>query len=286
MIVPQCIGGWPFSLGERAILKWLCSPWKDPVSNNWIVTGIFATTSGVIRELNFPWQNLPVLRLGWGAEFLEAPTKSISWGPKRPFPSTEYFLGEEIDLEIDSRMKFCYAANIPDLKHYLPSNTTNFYEQCIMVSSSHGLLVITVIEYIRAFLIGHGQLAEGILEPNYLERILTRYELAESNLKLEFSTDILARHVSQPLIICVAQLLCDASFRKSWNQVYHNRRLNAISSYWNNPIPLATQLPQLSKFWRVRTIPVGKVSLVLEVISASPLQLPRFNTIDQWFGQF
>jgi hypothetical protein len=280
MLVPQCIGGWPFSPGEKAILRWLRSPCKDPVSGEWIVTGAFATTSGEIRELDFPWQNLPVLRLGWGIEFIETPIKDISWGPRQSFASTKCFWGEERNLEISSKMNLCWAADIPELKPYLPLNTADSCEQCITVASSHGLLVITIIECIRAFLIGHGQLAEGILEPNYLERILSSYELTSKYLKLEFSKDILAKYVSQTLIVCVAQMLCDSSFRKSWDQVYYNRRLDARSSHWNSSIPLTTQLPKLSRSWKVRLISIGRINLVLEIINVSPRKPLRFKTIE------
>ena len=250
------------------------------------MTGAFATNSGEIRELDFPWQDLPILRLGWGTEFSETPIRDVNWGPRKPFPSTEYFLGEEKNLEIGSRINLCGAADIPELKHYLPSNVANSCEQCITVESSHGLLVVTIIECIRAFLIGHGQLAEGVLEPNYLERILNGYELTSKHLRLEFSKDILARHVSQTLVVCVAQILCDPSFRKSWDQIYYNRRLDARDSHWSSSIPLVTQLPKLSRSWKVRLISIGRINLVLEIINVSLKKSPKINTIEYTHPNF
>ncbi|MEG4069203.1 hypothetical protein QUA42_18050 [Microcoleus sp. Pol11C2] len=173
------------------------------------------------------------------------------------------------------------AADIPTIAHYLLEGESNLAEYCLKFQTQKGItLVLPVLECIRAFLVPNKTLAFGLLEPNYFERVITRNEIIDRKIFLDFSQDIAKKVLSKPFAFCVARLLHDSSFRSAWDRVYRDRLSQASQVNWNTSIPLMTNLPSFSSTWHVRGLLTGQILWVQQILEVAPARSLPFSELE------
>lgn len=262
------LSNWLFNPGEKVVLWWLRSPWREAVHRQWRITAVFRRASGEFREVDFPWGLLPWLRLGQVFE-----DGQPVWDTKR---------GDIFRIQVpdSSAIHLSSAANVPFLQERLPPGEANLSEYCIKVGAQQSYALLPVLECIRAFLSPSKSLVFGLLEPNYFERIITRNEIIGDKLHLDFSKDIPQRVLNRSLVFFMARLLHDPSFRNAWNHVYYDRLHQSNQTNWNTAIPLRTLLPKLGSTWLVRGVLLDKVLLVHEILEVEPSQSLPFKELE------
>ncbi len=159
----------------------------------------------------------------------------------------------------------------------------NDEENCLVFESSVYTVVLPVVECIRAFFTPCKFLAYGILEPDFLRRIIkvNQVQSDQKYLKLEFTTEVARSSLNPPVVAHIARLLHDPSFNRAWDFIHANRRAEAglcdAPGHW----PLRCQLPELAPAWTVRAQRYARnVLMVLEVLHVQPAKhLPFKNVI-------
>ncbi len=260
---------WPFDEDEFVTLWWLRSPWREAVNRQWRVTAVFKRESGEFKEVDFPWGLIPWLRLGQvfqnGQPIWNETTGNIF----------------KLTIPDSSSATLFKAADIPIIANYLLEGESNLREYCIKFQTQKGItLVFPVLECIRAFLVPNKTLAFGLLEPNYLERVITRNEIIGKKLFLDFSEDIAKRVLSRPLAFFLARLLHDSSFRSAWDRVYRDRYRLASLGNWNSSIPLMTNLPSFTSTWHVRGLLTGQILLIQQILEVAPARSLPFSELE------
>ena len=123
-------------------------------------------------------------------------------------------------------------------------------------------------------------LAFGLLEPNYFERVITRNEIIDRKIFLDFSQDIAKKVLSKPFAFCVARLLHDSSFRSAWDRVYRDRLSQASQVNWNTSIPLMTTLPSFSSTWHVRGLLTAQILWIQQILEVAPARSLPFSELE------
>lgn len=260
---------WLFEAEEKVTLWWLRSPWRETTNRQWRTTAVFKRESGEFSEVDFPWGLLPWLRLGQvfqdGQPIWNEPTGDVF----------------RLVIPDSSSATLSKAADIPTIPNYLLQGESNLAEHCVKFQTQKGsVIVIPVLECIRAFLIPNKTLAFGLLEPNYFERVITRNEVVGAKLSLDFSSDMAKRVLSRPLAFFMARLLHDSSFRSAWDRVYRDRLSQASKVNWNTSIPLTTNLPQFSSIWHVRGLLTEQILLVQQILEVAPERSLPFSELE------
>jgi len=259
---------WPFDKDEFVTLWWLRSPWREAVNRQWRITTVFKRESGELKEVDFPWGLIPWLRLG-----------QVFQNGQPIWERTE---GQKFQLTVPAvtSATLLSANSIPSLAQYLHDSESNLDEYCVTFSNQKQIVVIPVLECIRAFVIPNKSLAFGLLEPNYFERIITRNEIIADKLSLDFSADIPKSILSKPVVFFIARLLHDPSFRSAWDRVYSDRLSTSTDTNWNTSIPLITNLPALAPNWQVRGLLSGQTLLVQQILEVQPAQFLPFSKLE------
>ena len=260
---------WLFDDDEQVTLWWLRSPWRESMYRQWRTTAVFKQKSGEFREVDFPWGLMPWLRLG----------QVFQMGQ----PVWNKAEGKVFKLVIpdSSTATLARASTIPTLANYLLQGEDNLAEYCIRFQTEQTVtIVIPVLECIRAFLLPNKTLAFGLLEPNYFERVITRNEINQGKLSLDFSGDVPKKILSRSLVFRIARLLHDSSFRLAWDRVYRDRLSRSTQETWNTSIPLTTNLPKFASTWHVRGILTGQVLLVQQILEVIPTRSLPFTELE------
>jgi hypothetical protein len=261
------IGRWPFERGEQVTLHWLRSPWQNVLSSNqWQMTGVFRTKAGETKEIDLPWGMLPLLRLGQvyrDGQLIENPINDV----------VNLSLPQAVSINIVEMRR----AVSPEL--YYLEGEANLSQRCLIVESVALKLIIPVLECIRALLVPNKAFAYGLLEPNYLERVITRSEVVDNCLNISFSKDIARNSLTESLASFVARLVHDSSFRASWDSIYYKRFGISSRSDWSTEVPLSIRIPNLTQFWSVRGIGKGREMFVFEILEVEPSESLPFSKI-------
>jgi len=260
---------WPFDEDEFVTLWWLRSPWRESTHRQWRTTAVFKQESGEFREVDFPWGLISWLRLG----------QVFQNGQ----PIWNESTGNVFKLVIpdSSSATLSKAADIPTIARYLLEGESNLAEYCLKFQTQKGItLVLPVLECIRAFLVPNKTLAFGLLEPNYFERVITRNEIIDRKIFLDFSQDIAKKVLSKPFAFCVARLLHDSSFRSAWDRVYRDRLSQASQVNWNTSIPVMTNLPSFSSTWHVRGLLTAQILWIQQILEVAPARSLPFSELE------
>lgn len=260
---------WLFEQDELVTLWWMRSPWRESTHRQWRMTAVFKQKSGEFKEVDFPWGLISWLRLG----------QVFQNGQ----PIWSEATGDIFQLVItdSSSATISRALDIPIIANYLLEGESNLAEYCVKFQTQKGItLIIPVLECIRAFLVPNKALAFGLLEPNYFERVITRNDIINRKLFLDFSEDIAKRVLSNPFAFYVARLLHDSSFRSAWDRVYRDRLSQASQANWNASIPLMTYLPSFSSTWHVRGLLTGQILLVQQILEVAPAKSLPFSELE------
>jgi len=260
---------WLFDDDEQVTLWWLRSPWRESMYRQWRTTAVFKQKSGEFREVDFPWGLMPWLRLG----------QVFQMGQ----PVWNEAEGKVFKLVIpdSSTATLARASTIPTLANYMLQGENNLAEYCVRFQTEQTVtIVIPVLECIRAFLLPNKTLAFGLLEPNYFERVITRNEINQGKLSLDFSGDVPKKILSRSLVFRIARLLYDSSFRLAWDRVYRDRLSRSTQDTWNTSIPLTTNLPKFASTWHVRGVLTGQILLVQQILEVIPTRSLPVNELE------
>ena len=260
---------WLFDDDEQVTLWWLRSPWRESIYRQWRTTAVFKQKSGEFREVDFPWGLMPWLRLGQVFQ-MGQPVWNQAEG--RIF---------KLVIPDSSTATLAKASAIPILANYLLQGENNLAEYCVRFETEQTVtIVIPVLECIRAFLIPNKTLAFGLLEPNYFERVITRNEINQGRLSLDFSSDVPKKILSRSVVFRIARLLYDSSFRSAWDRVYRDRLSRSTQDTWNTSIPLTTDLPKFASTWHVRGILTEQILLVQQILEVIPTRSLPFTELE------
>jgi hypothetical protein len=262
---------WPFELGEEVSLCWLRSPWKDPVTRDWLATAVFRRQSGEFRDVTFYWSAFP--RLRFGLSFQDA--RQIG-----PVLKKEQIyrlnLGSTVLYEITR------AYDIPEIQQYGIQGQENLEEYCLNIMSTKlkQRVILPALVYIQSRLATFEKLALGILEPNYFERYILNHHVAEDTLFLDLSADAPKKLLHPKCQETIAGLLYEPTFRAIWDMVRRERLLTSKQQVPLSTVPLVTHLPQrITSSVLVSGINIGS-SLLIQRILELGIDLPLpFNRV-------
>lgn len=254
------IGDWPFPSEEEVLLLWLRSPHRSLRGRQWRLDACFRPANGSPRELEMPWGALPQLALGLTYLDGYVVEEKPAWGTSIDF---------EVPHGVHPETRPARAVLPPDVLAGMVGAGAGGDENCLVLDLPEQRIVLPVLEVIRTLLCPNRTLASGLLEPEYLRRIIASHEVKEKTLHLGFTAEDAPAALDQAVARRLGRLLYDDSFRRAWEAVERGRFHAAGPSLPRRRVPLDCPLPDLDPHWRVRAMPVDVAGtwLVLEILS-------------------
>lgn len=270
MARPPRIGDWPFAPDEEVLLLWLRSPHRSPRGRQWRLGVCFRPVNGSPCELEMPWGALPQLALGLTYLDGYAVEEQTAWGSRIEF---------EVPPGLRPVTRPACEVLPPDVLAGMVGEGGK--EHCIVFDLPNQRIVLPVLEAIRTLLCPNRTLASGLLEPEYLSRIVAKHEIVNGTLQLEFAWEIAPAALDQAVARRVGRLLYDDSFRRAWDAVERERYRSLNQAGPSHRIPLLCPLPELQPRWVVRAMPmdVAGTWLVLEILAVSAVAVLPYRRV-------
>ena len=186
---------WPFDPEEVVSLRWFRSPWKDPVTHDWLATAVFQRQSGEFRDVTCDWSAFP--RLRFGVSFQDA---------KLVGPIIDLDKLYDVNFGPSLLYKVVKAYDIDEFQKHWIQGKENLEEYAMIMEfdTSSQRLILPMLVYIQSCLTTFRHLALGILEPNYFERYIRNHHVAEDTLFLNLLADA-PKKLSHPKSIAEIQ---------------------------------------------------------------------------------
>gem|GEM_PF-6444388 len=145
-------------------------------------------------------------------------------------------------------------------------STLNLNQPCQCAEVGGRKIVVATLETIRALLAPTCQFALGLLEANFLRRLVVEEFVLEDTLCLTLNDQISAATLSNPVVAHLARLLKDDSFHGAWQTASRTlldaRRFGGLG--------LQASMPALQPQWRVRAVERGRTVVILEILEVLP----------------
>ncbi len=247
-------------MAEPVELVWL-RPAISQLTEDELCVAVFRESNGSLRPVTLPWAMLPVLRLG---TFWVGGSPSV-------IPET----GRVIEILVPTETHFrCEQARQVLRKDEYPladpqsgfESTLNLDQPCQCALVGGRKIVVATLETIRALLVPTCQLASGLLEADFLRRIVVEEFVREDTLWLTLNDQIPAATLCSPIVAHLARLLKDHSFHAAWQTASRSlrdaRRFGALG--------LHASMPALQPQWRVRAFERGRTVVILEILEVLP----------------
>jgi len=270
---------WPFKKGEKVSVHWFRSPYREP-NGEWVFDIVFRRLNGAIdHTATIPWGALPWLRIG----------QYVIDGK----PMNNYGRGDikELNLYIDKGM-VVPARRVIDKKLYKLFFPENYNELCWVTNYRNKILVVPIIEVIRAFLAPSKFLANAILNPTGFQSLIDYAYERNTDYYLKLSNVIPKSYITPGLVNHMVWLLNNPIAKESWDKVYQSMFIHAIDnnplnpiSEMNKDIKISTVMPLQGKsLWKSHVLEDERTILVLDIISASGLTPPYRKIIVEHEG--
>ena len=251
---------WPFPMTEPVELVWLRHAISQ-LTEDELCVAVFRESNGLLRPVTLPWAMLPVLRIG------------TFWVGGSPSVTPES--GRVIEMLVPPETHFrCEPARHVLRKDEYPladpqsglESTLNLDQPCQCAEVVGRKIVVATLETIRALLAPTCQFALGLLEGDFLRRIVVEEVVREDTLWLTLNDQIPAATLCNPVVAHLARLLKDHSFHAAWQTA--SRSLRDARKF--GALGLHASMPTLQPHWRVRAIERGRTVVILEILEVLP----------------
>lgn len=228
------------------VLWWIGMPYQKGELRQWFVQIILKTPQGKFELFTIPWTILPLLRLGqfWHGNALGRHNN-----------------GQSIKLRIDTAapiriMKFQHLALKYD--YYLPK--AEFYRQEVLVlkTTTERLVIVPIVEVLRAFFASSSWLAIRMLEPQALQLIIDNIVQDNASWHIFFNENISVNELKVNHKHLIG-LMLHPNLKEAWKSI--------PGAFLQQPPHFSKRiLPDLKPQWTVRGLPFGDRLLVLEIM--------------------
>lgn len=275
------ITDWPFPADQEVTLTWVRSPRRVATGGKqWRTTATF-TPSGdgaTPQTVELPWGMLPLLRPG--TSYLDG------------YLHKRFLQGGEHDISVQKTGALAPARECLGSVAWADLSGEDGDELLFVLETLQGRYFLPVSEAIRVLLAPNKTLVLGLLEADYLARVVADSRVVvrvkpngeERILHLDFISEITSSALDRSVVRHVGRLLYDDSFRRAWDAVERerHRRTGAAGPTGELAhVPLLFPLPKLQDRWRVRADLVGENTyLIAEILSVTAaLELPFSDVI-------
>lgn len=264
---------WRFRKDEEVKLYWLCSPYLNE-EHNWMVKAVFQRSNDELKEIEYPWGHLQLLR--YGAKYKNGKQlEHEDAGQMEVFvPKTsKYNICKGFDIPIrlySMREKFIYGNQ--KLCHFYVKGM-NYYIPCI--------------ELVRSLLTPSKTLTNYIMRPYGLNDFVDDLRIDGRNLYIDFNSSYPAKMVNNESVYHYVWLKYNKLANNAWNSVFNNVFKSAVE---NSPLEPVTDLkkgtylevpPPIDKDcrWVFRGITHGNSTLIFELLSIQGIDMPDFEKV-------
>ncbi len=231
---------WKFPKGQKVILYWLCSPFRQ-ADGSWVIQAAFLPPNSADFEVyEYPWGTLPALNVGWYY------VDGLPAGPTPDILNQNIFVHKLNEGKIQNA--FAISNELYDFWRRQEFGTEKVWQFRV----NGGLYFLPCLEMLRAFLLPSKMLTNLVLRPNGLESLIEGEKREGNTLEINLSAEIPRTIVTHQNVAHLVWLLYNEKIRNYWHSVYRNLFAQAIEESAFNPVqamskglPIAVEPPAL-----------------------------------------
>lgn len=260
---------WTFPKDEDVCLYWLLSPYRT-TEGDWILTAVFKKKNGQLVEIRFSMGTLPLLRFGqyYRNGFI--------------IPGQTEGKQGTLGLKDATNGRACISYTIPpDLYSMYHQNRYGTRREVWRFEIRGINYYIPCLEIVRSYLTHSTTLANYLLYPDGLERLIEKRNTYSDTLEIVLSEKWPGNLTSEEAITHLSWLLYDSGARNFWESIYRDLYSRAAKVYPSNPInglkggiPIELELPFENHRWTFRGLTRGRDVVILEITEISGLLMP------------
>lgn len=265
---------WRFRKNEEVELYWLCSPYYND-EHNWMVKAVFKRNDGSLKEIEYPWGNLQLLRYG------------CMYKNGRKLDDVKSCITQEVFVPETYIYEILNAFKMPKRLYSMYENY-EYGNQKVCHFYVKGMnYYIPCIEIVRSLLTPSKTLTNYIMRPHGLDMLIDNTEVIGNTLYINFNSDYPSRMVNDESVYHFIWLKYNKLANNTWNSVYNDIFKTAAGASSIEPIANMKKgtflevKPPINKDcrWVFSGIANGNSTLILELLGIQGLDMPPYDKV-------